>query len=105
VDQLENQLADLETAQTIRFVVESGRLRVRKKVDTELGDLTFNKLVSRDVRRHWDQYVKAVEVCETLDIRCDFFIQPHIGHKGYLNALESRTKEYLMGRFPDYIRL
>ena len=104
-DRLQNKLAHLETVETIRFFVESGRLRVRKKSERELGDLAFNKLVSRDVRRYWNQYVKAVEVCETSDIRCDFFIQPHIGHKAYLTAPESRIKGYLMSRFPDYIRL
>ena len=104
-DRLKNKLIDLEAVQTIHFFFESGRFRVRTKGRRELGDLTFNKLVSLDVRGYWNQYVKAVGVCETLDIRCDFFIQPHIGHKAYLTSSESRIKGYLMSRFPDYIRL
>jgi len=47
---LQNKLADLKTTQTIRLFVESGCLRVRKKGEAELIDLTFNKLVSRDAQ-------------------------------------------------------
>jgi len=103
-DQLQNKLIDLETAQTIRFFVESARFRVKQKSERELGDPTFNKLVSIDVKRYWNQYVKATNVCDTRTIRCHFFIQPHIGHKTYLTTSESRIKGYLMDRFPDYMR-
>lgn len=102
-DRLQNKLTDLETVQTIRLFIESGRLRVRKKSERDLGDPTFDKLVSLDVRRYWNQYSKVVAFCETAYIQCDFFIQPHIGHKGNLTAPESRIKGYSMGRFPDYI--
>jgi len=98
------KLADFEIVQSMRYLVKRGQLVTVKWSQSGLDDVLASKLSDRAANGYLAEYDQAIQFCKKNQLRCDFIIQPFIGHKFFHTSAEARIYGWLLERTPDYIR-
>ena len=98
------KLVDFEIVQTLKYLIAKAELSSYIKAEREIPTDIFQDLVVAGADRYVRSYRDATELCERNKLRCDFFIQPFIGHKLHLTPEEKRILSYVNKKTPDYVR-
>jgi len=98
------KLIDFEIVQTLKYLIVKAELSSYIKAEREIPTDIFQDLVVAGADRYLRSYRDATELCERNKLRCDFFIQPFIGHKLHLTPEEKRILSYVNKKTPDYVR-
>ena len=98
------KLIDFEVVQTLKYLIAKAELSSYINAEREIPTDIFQDLVVAGANRYLRSYRDATELCERNKLRCDFFIQPFIGHKVHLTPEEKRILSYVNKKTPDYVR-
>jgi len=98
------KLADFEIVQSLKYLVRRGQLITVKWSESGLDDVLASELTDRAANAYLAQHDKAVQFCKKNQLRCDFIIQPFMGHKPLRTSAEARIYGWLLERTPDYVR-